>query len=141
MISVNTSFIKCIGIILPIARDPGVREKERKHKWYIHLLLKRKKKNPNVKARKERTCIFYKHTAFWKGKLSPRIHTLSSALFYKEGNYKDWGITTCCFTSNHQFIGRCCSVPAELMFLDMPLPLRHVHKLSKNNSRVVAHVT
>lgn len=72
---------------------------------YTFAFEEKKKKNPNVKARKERTCIFYKHTAFWKGKLSPRIHTLSSALFYKEGNYKDWGITTCCFTSNHQFIG------------------------------------
>lgn len=38
-------------------------------------------------------------------------------------------------------LGECCSVPAELMFLDTPLPLKQVHKLPRSNYGVVAHVT
>lgn len=50
-------------------------------------------------------------------------HTLLPALFYEERNYKDLGaLLPAVLQVIINSLGQCCSVPAELMFLNTPLP-------------------
>lgn len=98
-------FLCVIGTILPIARDSRVRGRSMKCEWGAFVSEGKTHKN-NIKSRKEKVHIFAKKTAFLQYILTQRIHrTLCLLSFTKRRITKTGGITTCCFTSNHQFIG------------------------------------
>lgn len=85
---------------------------------------------------------FLQKDSFLKGQIEPKNPHAVVCFILQRGELQRLGaLLPAVLQVIINSLGQCCSVPAELMFLDTPLPLRHVLKLSKNNSRVVAHVT
>lgn len=83
-----------------------------------------------------------KEYGFFKGEIEPKNpHSLVCFILQRGELQRLGALLPAVLQVIINSLGWCCSVPAELMFLNTPLPLRHVHKLSKNNSGVVAHVT
>lgn len=81
-------------------------------------------------------------TAYLQCKLSQRIHHTLVCFILQRGELQRLGaLLPAVLQVIINSLGQCCSVPAELMFLDTPLPLKQVHKLPSNNYGVVAHVT
>lgn len=86
--------------------------------------------------------FFLQKDSFLKGEIEPKDpHSLVCFILQRRELQRLGALLPAVLQVVINSLGRCCSVPAELMFLDTPLPLRHIHKLSKNNSGVVAHVT